>query len=138
MSRLLNLLSGTHPKEVVRIEDVGKRIDDFIELDIEKIEVKDCSISGEVVFIDDFGNIITNVPKDVILDKTGFGAKLFVIGSEIPLLQTYGLVEDGDALALIGSHGFLEISINCGNAANTFKVKNGDKIDVKILECYFR
>ena len=135
ISHLLNLLSGRRTDNAIRIEDVGKRIDDFVELDIEKIEVSDDTISGEIVFIDDFGNIITNIPKDVILDKAGFGAELFIFGSEIPLLQTYGLIEDGDALALIGSHGFLEISINCGNAAKTFNVKNGDKIDVKLLEC---
>lgn len=131
-------LLGTSPKGFVQIEDVGKKIDDFIELDIEKVEVTEDAISGEVVFIDDFGNIITNIPKDVILDKTDFGAKLSIFGSEIPLLQTYGMIEDGDALAIIGSHDFLEISINCGNAAKTFKVKNGDKVDVKLLECAIR
>ena len=135
ISRLSNLLSGTRPKGIVRIEDVGKRIDDFVDLDLEMIEVSEGAISGEIVFIDDFGNIITNIPRDVVLDKADFGTELFIFGCEIPLLQTYGLVEDGDALALIGSHGFLEISINCGNAAKIFKIKNGDKIDVKLLEC---
>ncbi|HJH28354.1 MAG TPA: hypothetical protein C5S51_01465 [Methanosarcinaceae archaeon] len=135
ISILSNLLSGTRPKGIVRIEDVGKRINDFVDLDFEMIEVSEGAISGEIVFIDDFGNVITNIPRDVVLDKADFGTELFIFGCEIPLLQTYGLVEDGDALALIGSHGFLEISINCGNAAKIFKVKNGDKIDVKLLEC---
>ena len=135
ISRLLDILSGARPKEVVRIEDVGKRIDDFVELDIEKIEVSESAILGEVIFIDDFGNIITNIPQDVILDKTDFGSELSIFGSEIPLLQTYGLVGEGDALALIGSHGFFEISINCGNAAKVFRIKNGDRVDVKLLVC---
>ncbi|MBW6469879.1 MAG: S-adenosyl-l-methionine hydroxide adenosyltransferase family protein [Methanosarcinaceae archaeon] len=135
LNRLSNLLSGKRPKEIVLIEDVGKRIDDFVDLDLKKIEVSGGVISGEVIFIDDFGNIVTNIPKDVILDKTDFGAKLLMFGIEIPFLQTYCMVEDGDALALIGSHEFLEISINCGNAAKIFKIKNGDKIDVKLLEC---
>ena len=132
---LSNLLSGTRPKGIVQIEDVGKRIDDFVDLDLEMIEVSEGAISGEIVFIDDFGNIVTNIPRDVVLDKVDFGSELFIFGCEIPLLQTYGLVGDGDALALIGSHGFLEISINCDNAAKIFKVKNGDKIDVKLLRC---
>lgn len=135
ISRLLDILSGARPNEVVRIEDVGKRIDDFVELDIEKIEVSEGAISGEVIFIDDFGNIITNIPQNVILDKTDFGSELSIFGSEIPLLQTYGLVGEGDALALIGSHGFFEISINCGNAAKVFRIKNGDRVDVKLLVC---
>lgn len=138
ISRLLNILSGTRPKGIFQIENVGKRIDDFVDLDIEKVEVTKDAISGKIVFIDDFGNIITNIPKDVILDKAGFGEQLFVFGNQMTLLQTYGLAEDGDALALIGSHNFLEISINCGNAAKTFKVKNGDKVDVKLLEYTIR
>ena len=135
LSRSLSLLSGTSPKDFVKIEDVGERIDDFVDLDLRKIEVSEGTISGEVVFIDDFGNIVTNIPKDVILDKTDFGAELLMFGSEIPFLQTYGLVKEGDAIALIGSHAFLEVSINCGNAAKIFKIKNGDKVDVKMLEC---
>lgn len=135
ISRLLDILSGARPNEVVRIEDVGKRIDDFVELDIEKIEVSEGAISGEVIFIDDFGNIVTNILQDVILDKTDFGSELSIFGSEIPLLQTYGLVGEGDALALIGTHGFFEISINCGNAAKVFRIKNGDRVDVKLLVC---
>lgn len=138
LSRLLSLLSGTRSNEIIRIEDIGKRIDDFVDLDIEKIEVSEGTISGEVIFIDDFGNIVTNISKDIILDKTDFGAELLIFGTEIPFLHTYGMVEDGDALALIGSHGFLEISLNCGNAAKTFKIKNGDKIDVKLLECVIK
>ncbi|MCL7410233.1 MAG: S-adenosyl-l-methionine hydroxide adenosyltransferase family protein [Methanosarcinaceae archaeon] len=138
LNRLSNLLSGTSPKEIVQIEDVGKRIDDFVDLDLKKIEVSEGGISGEVIFIDDFGNIVTNIPGDIILDKTDFGAELLMFGIEIPFLQTYGMVEDGDALVLIGSHEFLEISINCGNAAKIFKIKNGDKIDVKLLECVIK
>ena len=135
ISILSNILSGTRHSGVIKIEDIGKKIDDFVDLDIEKVEVTEGEISGEIVFIDDFGNIITNISRDIVLDKTNFGAELFIFGIEIPLLQTYGLANNGDAVALIGSHGFLEISINCGNAAKTFKVKNGDKIDVKMLEC---
>ena len=138
MSRLLNLLSGTRPKEVFQIEDVGKRIDDFVELDIEKVEVTEGAISGEVVFIDDFGNVISNIPKDIILDKVSFGAILFIFGNEMPLLQTYGMTKENEALALIGSHGFLEISINRGNAANSFMIKNGDKVYINLLECIIK
>ncbi len=91
MSRLPDILSGARLNSVIRIEDAGRKIDDFIDLDLKNVEISESKneVSGEVVFIDDFGNIITNIPKDVILNKTGFGAELFVFGSKVPLLQTY-------------------------------------------------
>jgi len=42
--------------------------------------------------------------------------------------KAYGEVAAQEPLALIGSHNFLELSINQGNASKVFKVKNGDKV----------
>jgi len=42
--------------------------------------------------------------------------------------RVYGEVEAQEPLALIGSHNFLELSVNQGNASKVFKVKNGDKV----------
>ena len=46
---------------------------------------------------------------------------------------TYGFVGQEEALALIGSHGFLEIAINKGNAALKFGLKSGDQVVIKVL-----
>jgi hypothetical protein len=44
--------------------------------------------------------------------------------------KAYGETKLGEPLALIGSHGFLEISVNQGSAAEKFKTKTGDKVTV--------
>ena len=44
------------------------------------------------------------------------------------LCRAYAEVEAKKPLAIIGSHDFLEISVNKGNAARMFKVKAGDKV----------
>ena len=47
-------------------------------------------------------------------------------------MQTYSTVKPGEAVALIGSHGFIEIAINQGNAAH-FQAEINAKVNL-ILE----
>ncbi|MBN1133797.1 MAG: S-adenosyl-l-methionine hydroxide adenosyltransferase family protein [Methanosarcinaceae archaeon] len=142
---LCNLSSTFHGRDIfapvgaylsggMQLEDVGNKIDDFVDMDSEKAEIYDNTIKGEVIFIDDFGNIITNIPKDMILKIADLGTVLYVSGNKMPFLRTYGMVGIGDLLALIGSHCFLEISVNQGNASRVLKIKNHDTVTVRPLE----
>ncbi len=88
-------------------------------------------IVGEILHIDDFGNVITNITR-ADLEKADFSArKLLSIqlksrSFRTNLCEAYGDVAPGASLVLIGSHDFLEISMNQGSAAKTFNVKIGD------------
>ncbi|RLE81530.1 MAG: hypothetical protein DRJ51_03660 [Thermoprotei archaeon] len=94
-------------------------------------------ILGEVLYIDSFGNIVTNIPKDY-LSRLGvkegedleitFQGKLSV---KLKFHKTYGECKVGKMLTLIDSFGFLEIAINMGNAANVLGVNVGDKVRVR-------
>ncbi|MCS7096020.1 MAG: SAM-dependent chlorinase/fluorinase [Nitrososphaerota archaeon] len=89
------------------------------------------TLVGEVIHIDDFGNIITNF-TDKELNKFIANGKIHVKLGETELSlnvrKTYAEVEPLKPLAIIGSHDFLEISINRANAAKFFNVKVGDKV----------
>ena len=113
------------------IMDVGERINDPVDLEIENAQLKDEIISGEVLFTDDFGNVITNIPKDMVLGIADYGSEIEVSGRRIPFLETYGNIKIGEPLALIGSHGFFELSVNQGSGAEVLKLKNGDRVEVK-------
>ncbi len=92
-------------------------------------------VVSEILHIDDFGNIITNV-TGAELEKAGFRIKeLLTIrlrnkSFHANLCEAYGDVAPKAALALIGSHDFLEISVNQGSAAKMFNVKAGDNVVV--------
>ena len=92
-------------------------------------------VVGEILHIDDFGNIITNI-KSAELEKAGLRTKeplsirLRNKSFRANLCEVYGDVAHKAALALIGSHDFLEISVNQGSAAGMFKVKAGDNVVV--------
>jgi S-adenosylmethionine hydrolase len=91
------------------------------------------AVAGEVIHVDDFGNIITNI-RDNELESIGVGrsvkARLKEGEVKMSFCKAYGEVEAGKPLALIGSHGFLEISINQGNASRAFRIRNGDEVTI--------
>jgi S-adenosylmethionine hydrolase len=93
-------------------------------------------IHGEILYIDGFGNLVSNLSA-ADLEKSGIheGAIIEVkLGKDlsvIKLCSAYGEVPPSTALALIGSHGFLEISLNQGKASEEFKVKRGDPLRIK-------
>jgi hypothetical protein len=116
------------------VGEVGRRIDDYIVLDISDAVIRDDCILAEVNYIDDFGNVITNIPHDLVHRKILPGTVLHIAGHCIPFLQTYGQVQVGDMLCIIGSHGFFEIAMNQGSAAEILGLRNGDRVNIQIIE----
>ena len=116
----------------IDVKEVGGRIDDYIDLDLSGALVWENCIEAEVIFVDDFGNVITNIPHDIISSKIIPGAMLHIQGRDVPYLQTYGKIPVGDVLCLIGSHGFFEIAVNQGSAARTLGLHNGARISVRL------
>lgn len=124
---------GAHLSGGLEIEKVGPKISDFVDLDFGNFGIDGPFLIGEVIFADSFGNVITNIPEDVILKFSAFGSQVEVNGRQAPFVQTYGFAGQEEPLILIGSHGFLEIAVNGGNAALKFGLKNGDRVAIKII-----
>ncbi|MEM2816090.1 MAG: SAM-dependent chlorinase/fluorinase [Candidatus Bathyarchaeia archaeon] len=89
------------------------------------------TLVGEVIHIDDFGNIITNFTSKELSEVIINGKIRVKLGEtelSLNVCKTYADVEPLKPLAIIGSHDFLEVSMNQANAAKFFNVKVGDKI----------
>lgn len=96
-----------------------------------KIIKRDSMLVGEVIHVDGFGNIITNFTAKELESlgiRENLNLKLRETILKLKLCRAYADVKAKKPLALIGSHDFLEISVNQGNAARMFKVKAGDKV----------
>ncbi|HEY9245701.1 MAG TPA: S-adenosyl-l-methionine hydroxide adenosyltransferase family protein [Candidatus Methanoperedens sp.] len=113
------------------INDAGTRISNFVDLDFGKTGIKDGSLCGRVVFIDHFGNMVTNISADAVKDIKP-GDVLQIWKKRVLFHTSYGFCKKGEAVALIGSHGFLEVAVNQGNAAVLFDKRQGDEIIVKL------
>ncbi|MDK2915089.1 MAG: hypothetical protein PWQ79_2004 [Thermococcaceae archaeon] len=115
---------GVSPEEFSREIE----LESLIKLDVEPKKEGDTWLL-RVIYIDDFGNVILNLedygrPREVELPD---------LGLKIPYLDTYGQVKPGEFLALPGSHGYLEIAVNQGSAAERLGLKVGDEVRVRLV-----
>ena len=100
-------------------------------LDAAKFTRGKTSLSGRVVHIDHFGNLMTSISYDDI-PKNASSLRVEIGGFHVTgLSQCYSEVSPGEPLALIGSSGRLEISIRDGNAAEEFEADCGRSIVVR-------
>lgn len=77
-------------------------------------------IEGQIIFIDNFENVIVNIHKDEFEEqRKGRSFKIVFKRDEVidKISETYADVNEGEKLALFNSAGYLEIAINKGNAA---------------------
>ena len=75
---------------------------------------------------------MTNIPSKMMEIKPG--NVLEIQEKRVLFHRSYGFCGKGEPLALVGSHGYLEIAVNQGNAAVFFNKKAGDEIIVKIRD----
>ena len=92
---------------------------------------RDGSIEGEVLFIDRFGNLITNISElDVTAARFPGPSHEVELGSRSigPIRATYADVPRGEPVALFGSTQMLEIAVNGGSAAAALGAHRGDPV----------
>jgi len=80
-------------------------------------------IEGQIIFIDNFENVIVNINKDEFEEqRKGRSFQIVFKRDEVidRISETYADVPEGEKLALFNSAGYLEIAINKGNAAGLF------------------
>ena len=115
----------------IKPSDFGAAINDYIVPDFAKPHQINGVLHGVVLHVDDFGNIISNISVED-LKNVGFneGNTLQVkLGGKIVSLMfcsAYAEVAVGAPLALVGSSGFLEVSINQGSGSRIFGANVGD------------
>ncbi|HUS98754.1 MAG TPA: SAM-dependent chlorinase/fluorinase [Candidatus Thermoplasmatota archaeon] len=103
--------------------DIGTQTTHFVDLQFPLGEHRGDRIVGKVLYVDRFGNLITNIPRDILPNDFEQKKITVISGSrqwdQIPFVSSYGYAKQGELLITIGSNHFLEISVNQGNAAQT-------------------
>jgi hypothetical protein len=123
--------AAAHLANGKKLEEFGPRISKILMPAFAKIARKRDMLVGEVIHVDDFGNIITNLGEKE-LESVGVNSMVDIrlgnSGLKLKFCKVYGEVEGRNGLVLIGSHGFLEVAINQGNAAEVFAARVGDEV----------
>ena len=120
--------------ESVETLDGATPTDEFVDLRFPSPEVAadGATATGEVLVVDGFGNVVTNLPGDVLAGhetvRVGSGGE----GGEYPVVPAYAHVGAGEALVTVGSHGNVELAVNRGRGDEAFGLGGGDTIRLTV------
>ena len=117
-------------------EAFGETITDFVRFTMPKPKLTGHTMKGVVLRVDAFGNLITNfvaenLPAHVV--ESG-NISLTLNGKKVvKLTPTFAAGGVGEAIAVLGSAGYLEIAVNRGNAARTLGVNRGAEVTLDLV-----
>lgn len=122
---------AAHLARGVPLNELGTPIDDPVRLDFPEPQQQGKTWKALIVYVDRFGNLITNLPADRL------GSSLAEVRVRIGnhriegIAPSYGHRPIGSLVAVIDSDGFLEIALVNGNAAHKLGLKEGDIVEVE-------
>ncbi|MCJ7591577.1 MAG: SAM-dependent chlorinase/fluorinase [Woeseiaceae bacterium] len=102
---------------------IGNSVSEWTPGWLDDPDVSPGKVSGTIITIDAFGNLISNIDQALIKDFREPVAH--IAGHQIPTLTTYGRAKPGDLLALINSFGVIEIAKSEGSAAEGIGSERG-------------
>jgi S-adenosylmethionine hydrolase len=117
--------AAAHIWRGIALSKFGPPIKSFEQLDLPRPAESGSTIKGEVIYVDAYGNLVTNLDRQTVSRfAASFPDKTVSVkikrGAAIRLLDTYALVPKGAPLATFGSFNLLEIAVRDGNAAHYF------------------
>ena len=119
------------------ISEVGPPIsrNSCISLPSLQCTVSPTTISGEIIYIDQFGNLCTNITKSDIESLESVTPPTIQVGERLKITSISNSYSDGDIhpIALYDSHNQLEITTNSQNTAKKLKLDIGTQVRVKSL-----
>ena len=122
--------AAAHLSAGLPIEKLGPRQKEVVRLAWPEPIPSRRGIEGEVLYIDGFGNAITNIPGEALSSLNTQPAVFIGKKRVCAVASNYQAVAVGCPVAVIGSSGFLELAVNGGNGARRFKLQPGKSIRV--------
>ena len=115
----------------ISFEEFGPEATSYKKLKLQKPQIKGNEILGRILYVDKFGNLITNIPAkmlELLGEKTGKKTlSISIKGKEITsFVQSYSSAEKGGLIFLVGSLGLIEIASKETSAARKLRIKDGD------------
>ena len=106
------------------LQDLGTPLSDPVRLDPAALAFEGSDVVGEVIHVDRFGTLITNIPND----RVAPAATVKVAGRGFPLGATFADVPPAEPVAFVGSGGTVEIAVRDGRADVVLGVSRGTEV----------
>ncbi|MFH1768289.1 MAG: SAM-dependent chlorinase/fluorinase [Candidatus Omnitrophota bacterium] len=117
----------------IRITNLGASLEKMQPLDIPRPIKSSNTLRGEVIYIDKFGNLVTNIKSESLFEFVK-GKKFIASLGDMKIKRIYSFYEEArgnEPFFIEGSFSFLEISLKKASAGDYFKTKLADKIIVR-------
>lgn len=139
---------AAHVSLGLAIQKLGPELTDCFKLPWPEAQCVKDRLQGEVLYIDRFGNAITNISAEAVEElttnqtsATHHASRITYYASNLTVWhcrkkicavrEFYQVVPHSQPVAVIGSTGFLEIAVNGGNAEKSLKLRVGDAVIVR-------
>jgi S-adenosylmethionine hydrolase len=142
--------AAAHAANGIEGTQFGPSITEIIQLRGPRLHVKSNQIEGEILYNDQFGNLLTSLGKWISLDREKFlfdpwlnlgtslsedvsiaknqASLMLPDGHILPWVDTFADIPDGDCGMLVGSSGLVEIAAYRSRAADILKLSSGDPV----------
>ncbi|MBW2615166.1 MAG: SAM-dependent chlorinase/fluorinase [Deltaproteobacteria bacterium] len=123
-----HLSRGVDPRKM------GHSISDPVPFEVPRPQQAGEVLSGQIIRVDHFGNLITNILQKDLDQFSGSARPVINIGDLVieGVCKTYADASAGETLAMIGSSGLLEIAVNLGRACDRLGLNSEDIVGSKI------
>jgi len=110
------------------LESLGPAVRDLTKLAIPQPYIERAVLHGQIIRVDNFGNLVTNIPERELMDFLASCPPRIEAGKLVirKLSNIYADCEEGEPLALINSSNLLELAVNLGRASEYIGLKNGE------------
>ena len=117
----------------IQLSALGRPVTDYQLLDIPTVNRVDGTLVGEVLRIDHFGNLVSNIDRRTFENYAQAGSIQIEVGEYKVgrLVEVYADIHDGDVSAIFGSTGQLEFAVNSGSAVRQLSVERGDLVVIR-------
>ena len=119
--------SAAHLASGVAVSEMGTPVESIAYLPESAYSSDNGTVTGAVVHIDIYGNLITNIPSHAV----GNEPEIHVLGRKIPGLSDSYQESTGDLMAIIGSQDTLEIAVGEGDARTLLNASVGNRVVVQ-------
>ena len=115
-----------------KLTTFGNRVDSLENLDWVEPKVMANLLEGQILYVDSFGNLVTNIEKCFLNQIQDLHRVIISCRDQriTGIQRTYGESDPQQAIALVGSHGRVELAVVDGNAAKQWSAGVGDEVAV--------
>lgn len=130
------IVCGSYPASLGHMIDM----EELIGLDFGVSRQVEKGIEAEVIYVDRFGNAVLNIAQSDLHGRPdelsrSIPSVFFYKGLRLRWVRTYAEAGPIEPLITLGSHGYWEIAVNGGSAADLFGLSPGDRIMLEEENC---